>query len=65
MEGGTLQTKLMKNLIRVEATLPEKLFRKPSFTYHELLTHAKEIAEAFLYIHRDCHAEAVILHRGE
>lgn len=63
MSKGTLNNLLKKHVIIDECTLPERLFRKPSFTYYELITHAKEIAMAFDYIHRSCHRHAVILHR--
>lgn len=63
MGKGTLTNLLKKHVIIDECTLPERLFRKPSFTYFELITHAKEIAMAFDYIHRQCHSNAIILHR--
>lgn len=65
MSQGTLNTILHKNVIKDTATLPEKLFRKPSFTYLGLLKRSLELAKAFHYIHRECHPEAMILHRGK
>lgn len=61
LECGTLKNLLQKNQT---ARLPRTLFgNTSSFTYMELLNHAVEIAEAFDYIHRRCHYDAIILHR--
>lgn len=60
--GGTLNTILSQN--QSKPGLASKLFRKPSFTYVNLLLKLKEISEAFNYLHHDCHKIATIIHRG-
>jgi hypothetical protein len=41
-----------------------KMFRKPTFTYPNLLRRAKSMAEALAYLHGGFHEGAVIIHRG-
>lgn len=63
LSGGTLNTLLVKN--QSQPGLTSKLFRKPSFTYQELLIRGREIADALDYLHRRCHPGACIIHRGK
>jgi hypothetical protein len=63
LSQGTLNSLLMKN--QEQPGFTSKLFRKPSFTYHELLVRAKEIADAFDYLHRRSHIGACMIHRGK
>lgn len=39
------------------------LFRRPTFTYLELLQRAKEVASALDYLHSKCNIKATIIHR--
>jgi hypothetical protein len=41
------------------------MFRKPTFTYVQLLQKARDMAEALDYLHFRCHPGATIIHRGE
>eukprot|EP01038_Epipyxis_sp_PR26KG_P016052 gene16052-21797_t len=59
--GGSLNSILMEHQSKVG--LAQKLFRKPSFTYANLLSKARDMAEALDYLHRTCHPGATILHR--
>lgn len=61
--GGSLNTMLTQN--EAKSGLASRLFRKPTFTYINLLLKARDIADAFDYIHSKCHEGACILHRGE
>jgi hypothetical protein len=40
------------------------MFRKPTFTYMQLLQRARDMAEALDYMHFRCHPGATIIHRG-
>lgn len=59
--GGTLNTMLSQN--QAKPGLASRLFRKPTFTYANLLLKARDLADAFDYIHRNFHPGACILHR--
>lgn len=59
--GGTLNTILSQN--QMKSGLAQKLFRRPSFTYSNLLSRAKDMASALDFLHRDCHIGASIIHR--
>jgi serine/threonine protein kinase len=61
MEGGSLQTILMQN--QAKPGLAQKLFRKPTFTYANLLLKARDIAEAFMYLHEGVADGVSIIHR--
>jgi hypothetical protein len=63
LAGGALNSLLIKN--QVQPGLTSILFRKPTFTYQELLLKARDIADAFDYLHRRCHTGATIIHRGK
>ena len=59
--GGSLNTILSQN-----ATKPgfaQRLFRRPTFTYSNLLSKARDIAEALNFLHQRCHNGATIIHR--
>ena len=61
--GGSLNTLLNDNLAK--PGLAQKLFRKPTFSYVDLLQAAKDMAEALYYLHFKCHSGATIVHRGK
>lgn len=56
--GGTLSSVLTK------AQKTTGLFKKPAFTYAKLLEHARDMADAFDYLHQRCQTGACIIHRG-
>lgn len=60
--GGTLNNILSENVSK--SGLASRLFRKPSFTYNNLLIKARDMADALDYIHRRFHPGACIIHRG-
>ena len=60
--GGSLNSLLADH--QAKPGLAQKLFRKPSFTYSNLLSRAKDMAEALDYLHFRCHPGATIIHRG-
>lgn len=60
--GGSLQTLLSQNMAK--PGLAQKLFRRPTFTYANLLSKAKDMAEALDFLHTRCHDGATIIHRG-
>ena len=59
--GGTLNTILSHN--QVKPGLTQKLFRRPSFTYSNLLLRANEICEALDFLNTKFHGGATIIHR--
>lgn len=59
--GGTLNTILSENVSK--SGLASRLFRKPSFTYNNLLMKARDMADALDYIHRRIFPGACIIHR--
>jgi hypothetical protein len=62
--GGSLNTMLAQNPQRNDSKFAVKLFKKPTFTYTNLLQNAKYMADALDYLHRGCHLGATIIHRG-
>jgi len=61
LSGGSLSNILSQN--QVKPGLAQKLFRRPSFTYANLLSRAKDIADAIDYLNQRCHPGATIIHR--
>ena len=59
--GGTLSTVLSHN--QFKSGLAQKLFRRPSFTYTNLLSRAKDVADALSFLNTNCHKGATIIHR--
>jgi len=59
--GGSLNTLLDKT--EQNSGITNKLFKKPTFPYLELLRKARSIAAAFHYCHSQIHADAMVLHR--
>lgn len=59
--GGSLNDILAEN--QNQQGITNMLFRKPSFTYDNLLLKARDMAEAFDYLHFRCHSGATIIHR--
>ena len=59
--GGSLFTVLSQNQARTG--LAQKLFSRPTFTYANLLTKARDMAEALDYLHTRVQPGAMILHR--
>eukprot|EP01036_Dinobryon_divergens_P038249 gene38249-50178_t len=59
--GGTLNAILQEH--QVAPGFTKRLFRKPSFTYAQLLTRAREIASALDYLHANVHPGVTIIHR--
>jgi serine/threonine protein kinase len=59
--GGTLNAILSQN--QAKSGLAQKLFRRPSFTYQNLIMRARDIAEALRFLHSHCHIGASIIHR--
>lgn len=60
--GGSLNTILSQN--QAKPGLAQKLFRRPTFTYANLLSKARDMAEALDFLHSRCHPGATIIHRG-
>lgn len=63
LEGGTLNTVLSEHIAK--SGLASRLFRKPSFTYNNLLVKARDIADALDYVHSRVYPGACIIHRGK
>lgn len=61
--GGSLSSILSQN--QAKPGLAQKLFRRPSFTYGNLLSRAKDMAEALHFLNKGCHPGATIIHRGK
>ena len=59
--GGSLHTVLSQNQSR--PGLAQKLFRRPTFTYANLLAKVRDMAEALDYLHTRVQDGAMILHR--
>eukprot|EP00596_Hydrurales_sp_CCMP1899_P008334 CAMPEP_0119047376 /NCGR_PEP_ID=MMETSP1177-20130426/52811_1 /TAXON_ID=2985 /ORGANISM="Ochromonas sp, Strain CCMP1899" /LENGTH=669 /DNA_ID=CAMNT_0007021909 /DNA_START=346 /DNA_END=2355 /DNA_ORIENTATION=- len=59
--GGSLNTILSQN--QAKPGLAQKLFRRPTFTYANLLSKARDMAEALDFLHSRCHPGATIIHR--
>lgn len=60
--GGSLNTILSQN--QAKPGLAQKLFRRPTFTYANLLSKARDMAEALDFLHSRCHPGATVIHRG-
>ena len=60
--GGSLNTILSQN--QSKPGLAQKLFRRPTFTYANLLSKARDMAEALDFLHSRCHPGATVIHRG-
>jgi Protein tyrosine and serine/threonine kinase len=60
--GGSLNTILSQN--QTKPGLAQKLFRRPTFTYANLLSKARDMAEALDFLHSRCHPGATVIHRG-
>ena len=63
LSGGSLASILAQN--QSKPGFAQKLFRRPSFTYGNLLTKARDIASALNFLHKKCHVGATIIHRGK
>ena len=61
--GGSLNTILSQN--QAKPGLAQKLFRRPTFTYANLLSKARDMAEALDFLHARCHPGATVIHRGD
>jgi hypothetical protein len=61
LEGGSLDTILSQN--QAKPGFAQKLFRRPTFTYENLLMRAKQMADALDFLHTRCHPGASIIHR--
>mmetsp|Transcript_3431 Transcript_3431/g.5353 ORF Transcript_3431/g.5353 Transcript_3431/m.5353 type:complete len:253 (-) Transcript_3431:276-1034(-) len=59
--GGSLSSVLGER--EKKTGLSHKLFKKSTFTYSTLLSMAKDIADAFYYLHNHVHEGATIIHR--
>jgi hypothetical protein len=59
--GGTLNSILQQN--QVKPGLAQRLFRRPSFTYNNLLSRAKDITDALHFLNNQAHKGATIIHR--
>lgn len=59
--GGTLNTILSANQ---QTGIASKIFRRPTFTYANLLSKLKDVADALDYLHSKCYDTATIIHRG-
>ncbi len=59
--GGTLSSILQQN--QVKPGLAQRLFRRPSFTYANLLSRAKDIVDALHFLNTQAHEGATIIHR--
>jgi hypothetical protein len=64
LTGGSLSSVLQETAVKQHG-ITQKLFRKPSFTYANLLQKAKEISEAFHYLHCNVFQGSTVLHRGK
>ena len=61
LDGGSLDTILSQN--QAKPGFAQKLFRRPTFTYENLLMRAKQMADALDFLHTRCHPGASIIHR--
>ncbi len=59
--GGTLSSVLQQN--QVKPGLAQRLFRRPSFTYNNLLLRAKDIADALDFLNTSLYPGATVIHR--
>lgn len=62
LSGGSLHDLLAQN--EAKRGFASMMFRKPTFTYIQLLQRARDMAEALDYLHFRCHPGATIIHRG-
>ena len=59
--GGTLSALMNRN--QNSKGTSQGLFRQPTFTYSEILSRAKEIADALDYLHTRIHPDLTVIHR--
>lgn len=62
LSGGSLHDLLVQ--YEAKKGFANMMFRKPTFTYIQLLQRARDMAEALDYLHFRCHPGATIIHRG-
>ena len=62
LSAGTLHDLLVEN--ESKKGFANMIFRKPTFTYIQLLQHARDMASALDYLHFRFHPGATIIHRG-
>lgn len=60
---GTLDRILNQN--QAKPGIAQKLFRRPSFSYSDLLSRALSLADALNYLHSKVHVGSTIIHRGD
>jgi len=59
--GGSLQTMLSQN--QSKPGLAQKLFRRPTFTYLNLLIKSRDMADALNYLHEGVFEGVTVIHR--
>ena len=59
--GGSLQTMLSQN--QSKPGLAQKLFRRPTFTYLNLLIKSRDMADALNYLHERVFEGVTVIHR--
>ena len=59
--GGSLQTMLSQN--QSKPGLAQKLFRRPTFTYLNLLIKSRDMADALNYLHEGVSEGVTVIHR--
>lgn len=59
--GGSLNSVLGER--EKKTGIAQKFFKKSTFTYNTLLTMAKDIADAFHYLHNNVHEGCTVIHR--
>lgn len=60
--GGSLNTILLQNQVN-SGGLTQKFFKKPTFSYMNLLQNARAMAEGLDYLHHRSHPGATFIHR--
>lgn len=61
--GGSLSTLLSQN--QEKAGIASRFFKRPTFTYLNLLSRIRDMAHALDYLHVHCEPGATVIHRGE